>query len=501
MFPSKKVFLLLLGSIVLFISISYFSNNTRQPQQTKKIVNLQDSTSRRNVVNRPAFSNRRNIVNRSTPTVNLPWSHKSNLPLVIIDTDGRYIPDEPKIPARMKIIYDESGGKNWLDSSHVHFDGKIGIEVRGQTSQMFPKRQYGFEFQDESDNDKDVSIFQLPAESDWVLNGPYSDKTLMRNHLAFEFSNRIGRYATRTKFVEVFLNTSRDKKIQSRHYVGVYLLIEKIKRGKERVNIKSLKPTHNKPPEITGGYILKIDKMDFQETFFYTRRGTHLAHVYPKGHEMSHAQKTWIRGYMDNFEAALAGTQFADSASGYAKYIDSDSFIDHFIINELFKNTDGFRFSAYMYKDRGGKLEMGPVWDFNLSMGNTIFHNGWETNSWLIYTNPVPFWWDRLLNDKNFKQKLVKRWKTLRKDELATAKILDEIDRTAKFLSDAQKRNFQRWRVLWREVFGNPGPGRATFEQEVNDMKTWLQTRLQWMDKNIELLPQKFRYTQRYRNF
>ena len=241
--------------------------------------------------------------------------------------------------------------------------------------------------------------------------------------------------------------------------------------------------------------------MDFQETFFYTRRGTHLAHVYPKGHKMSYAQKTWIRGYMDNFEAALAGTQFADSASGYAKYIDSDSFIDHFIINELFKNTDGFRFSAYMYKDRGGKLEMGPVWDFNLSMGNTIFHNGWETNSWLIYTNPVPFWWDRLLNDKNFKQKLVKRWKTLRKDELATAKILDEIDRTAKFLSDAQKRNFQRWRVLWREVFGNPGPGRATFEQEVNDMKTWLQTRLQWMDKNIELLPQKFRYTQRYRNF
>ncbi|MDE0636053.1 MAG: CotH kinase family protein [Candidatus Poribacteria bacterium] len=484
----QKLILLLLGGIIFAIFLSRPADTDRKSYQLKKSENRQD------------FVRHRGFVNRQS-SVNIPWPHTSNLPIVIIDTDGSWIPDEPKVPARIKIIYDESGGKNSLDNPHIHFEGKIGIEVRGQTSQGFPKKQYGFEFQDESGNDKDVSIFGLPAESDWVLNGPYSDKTLMRNYLAFEFSNRIGRYASRTKFVEVFLNTNIDKTIKAQHYVGVYLLIEKIKRGKERVAIQSLKLTHNKPPEITGGYILKIDKMDPQETFFYTRRGTHLAHVYPKGREMSHAQKVWIQNYMSNFETALAGPKFKDPKYGYTKYIDVDSFIDHFIINELFKNTDGFRLSAYMYKDKGGKLTAGPVWDFNFSMGNTVFHNGWETDSWLIYTNPVPFWWDRLLSDESFKQKLVKKWKTLRKNELVTSEILDEIDRTAEYLSEAQKRNFQRWRVLGHSLFGNPGPGRPTYQGEVDEMKTWLQTRLQWMDKNIELLPQKHQYSQRYRRF
>ena len=489
----QKVILLLLGGITLALLMSRSADTDRESNRLKKSVNRQDFVRPKSSVRRPSSVNRQGFTNRPS-SVNIPWPHTSNLPIVIIDTNGRWIPDEPKISAQMKIIYDESGGRNSLDSPHMHFDGKIGIEVRGQTSQMFPKKQYGFEFQDDKGNDKDVSIFGLPAESDWVLNGPYSDKTLMRNYLAFEFSNRIGRYATRTKFVEVFLNTNGDKTIKSQHYVGVYLLIEKIKRGKERIPIQSLQPTHNKSPEITGGYIIKIDKMDRNEMFFYTRQGTYLAHVYPKGREMTHAQRVWIQNYMIEFEAALASPEFKDPKRGYAKYIDVDSFIDHFIINELFKNTDGFRLSAYMYKDRGRKLTVGPVWDFNLSMGNTVFHNGWETDSWLIYTNPVPFWWDRLLSDENFKKKLVKKWKTLRKNELSTSEIIDEINRTAEYLSEAQKRNFQRWRVLGRSIFGNPGPGRRTYQGEVDEMKAWLQVRLKWMDKHIELLPQKQKY-------
>lgn len=476
--PCKRTFLLL-SSIILVILAGCYTEPP-PPLQPKRSVN------RQNFQNRPNY-------------LNIPWPHTSNLPIVIIETDGRRIPSEPKIPAQMKIIYNESGGRNSIDSSDFHFQGKIGIEVRGQTSEMFPKKQYGFEFQDDAGNDKDVSIFQLPAESDWVLNGPYSDKTLMRNYLAFEFSNRIGRYASQTKFVEVFLNSNGDRTIQARHYVGVYLLLEKIKRGKNRVPIQPLQPTDNKSPEITGGYIVKIDKMDPQETFFYTRQGTHMAFVYPKGHKMSHAQRMWIRKYIGNFESVLYEPHFKDPERGYAKYIDVDSFIDHFIINELFKNTDGFRLSAYMYKDRGGKLTAGPVWDFNFSMGNTVFHNGWETNSWLIYTNPVPFWWNRLLSDENFKQKLVEKWKTLRKNELATSKILREIDQTAEYLSEAQKRNFQRWPILGHSVFGNPGPGRSTYQGEVDEMKAWLQVRLQWMDQHIELLPQKSQYTRRQR--
>lgn len=444
---SKKIILLLFGSVILSMTTSCW--------QSQKFVNRTEG-------------------------------YTSNLPIVIINTVEDWILDEPKVPARIKIIYDTSGGRNALDSWHVDFEGKIGIEVRGKTSQMFPKKQYGFEIQDDAGNDKDISLLGLPAESDWILNGPYSDKTLMRNYLAYEFSNRIGRYASRTKFVELFLNQGGDANIGSRHYVGVYLLMEKIKRGKKRVDIQSLKPTQEKPSEIAGGYILKIDKKDWHDAYFYTRYATRLILVYPKGRDISPIQKTWIQDYMDAFESALADENFKDPKHGYAKYIDTDAFIDHFIINELFKNTDGFRNSTYMYKDRNAKLKMGPVWDFNLSMGNTVFYGGWETDTWLIDTNPVPFWWERLLADENFRRRLVERWRTLRKNELSTSQLLNEIDRTAAYLSEAQKRNFQQWPVLGRHVFGNPRSGPPTYEQEIHQLKTWLQARLDWMDTNID---------------
>ena len=460
MYRNKKLTLLLLCCAMLSIAIGCLTDTTQPPKQSQKILNVKRTDAGGKPEHTEAFT--------------------SNLPIVLIDTAGKWIRDEPKIPAQMKIIYDKSGSRNTLNSRHIDFAGKIGIELRGKTSLHFPKHQYGIEIQDDAGNDKDASLLQLPAESDWVLNGPYSDKTLMRNYLAYEFSNRIGRYASRTKFVEMFLNESGDATIGAKHYVGVYLLIEKIKRGKERVDIKSLKPT-----DITGGYILKIDKMDWYETYFSTRYGTRLFHVYPKGHEMSSAQKTWIQNHISEFEAALAGTDFKDPEHGYAKYIDTDAFIDHFIINELFRNIDGFRNSTYMYKDRGGKLTMGPVWDFNLSMGNSSFNEGWKTGGWLIYTNRVPFWWDRLLQDRSFTRKLVKRWQELRKDILATSKLLDEIDRTAGLLSEAQARNFQRWPVLGRTLFGNPNRGYATYQQEVKQMKIWLQARLKWMDKHI----------------
>jgi hypothetical protein len=458
MYPNKKLTLLFLSGVILSITTScaaYILEQSKQPKGAAISKGVSDRTE--------AFT--------------------SNLPIVIIDTFGNWIRDEPKIPAQMKIIYDESGGRNTLNSQHIDFEGKIGIELRGKTSLGFPKKQYGVEIQDDQGNDKDASLLQLSAESDWVLNGPYWDKTLMRNYLAYEFSNRIGRYASRTKFVEMFLNDNGDATIGDKHYAGVYLLIEKIKRGKDRVDIKSLKPAN-----ITGGYILKIDKMDWYETYFSTRHGTRLFHVYPKGHEMSDTQKAWIQNYMSEFEAALAGKDFKDPERGYPKYIDTDAFIDHFIINELFRNIDGFRNSTYMYKDRDSKLTMGPIWDFNLSMGNASFNDGWKTDGWLIYTNPVPFWWDRLLQDKNFTRKLAKRWKALRKDTLATSKLLDEIDRTAEFLSEAQKRNYQRWSSHGHSTFGDPlltNRGLLIYQQEVEGIKRWLQTRLKWMDTHI----------------
>lgn len=499
MFRSKKIFVILLIGIIFCLFVIYIADTISQSNQRKKPSTVKESY----LKNRPSSSRyiplRQSRFQSPSSPLSGPWKHTSNLPLLIIDTYGKWIPDEPKTPAHMKIIYDESGGRNGLDSTHINFDGKIGIEIRGQTSQMFSKKQYGIETQDDTGNDKDVSLLGMPAGSDWVLNGPYADKALMRNYLAYEFSNRIGRYATRTRYVEVFLNTNGDSEIQSQHYVGVYLLIEKIKRGKGRVPIKSLQQSQTEFPDVTGGYILKIDKADQQERFFFTNHGTRLAYVYPKERNMTWEQKQWIQRYMNDFEYALADSEYNDPDIGYAKYIDVDSFIDHFIINELFKNIDGFRYSAYMYKDRNGKLNMGPVWDFNLSMGNANINRGVETDSWLIYTNPVPFWWHRLITDYNFKQKLVRRWKILRKKELSNSALFDEIDQTVEYLSEAQKRNYQRWPVLRHPLFASPGPGPPTYQGQVDSMKAWLKTRLQWMDTNIEKLPGRSQYGRRRR--
>jgi len=441
------------------------------------------SSERRNTIRRQPspFFNR-----QPSRTISLQeWPIKSNLPLVIVDTSGKWIPDEPKIPVKLKILYDDSGGKNFVGSHKVHFEGTIGIEIRGKTSQMYPKKQYGFEVRDEKGNPRAVSLLGMPADSDWILHGPYSDKSLMRNFLAYEFSNRIGRYAVRTRYVEVFLNNTGDAKIKPRHYVGVYLLMERIKRGKDRVNVQALKPLHNKTPEITGGYIIKIDKTDFIDRLFATVYGTQFIHVYPKGDRITAAQRAWIRNYMNAFERTLNARNLNNSERGYAKYIDTASFIDHLIINELSRNIDGLRLSTYIYKDRNSKLEMGPVWDFNLSMGNADYADGWRPDGWIVNTIPVPFWWHRLLKDEAFARQFADRWRELRKDALATANIMSTIDKTAELLDEAQARNFQRWQILGQYVWPNPRPLLRSYEGEVKKLKSFLAARVKWIDRRI----------------
>lgn len=170
----------------------------------------------------------------------------SNLPIVIIDTYGQEIPDEPKILARMGIIDNGEGQRNHLHDPRNNYDGLIGIEVRGSTTRWFPKKQYAVETRDHFGNDSTVSLLGFPPEEDWILYAPYSDKSLMRNVLAYKLSNDLGRYASRTRFCELVLNGS---------YEGVYVLMEKIKRDRNRVNISKLLPTDIAGDAVTGGYI------------------------------------------------------------------------------------------------------------------------------------------------------------------------------------------------------------------------------------------------------
>ena len=407
----------------------------------------------------------------AAPPAALP---SSDLPIVVVDTYGETIRNEPKISAFMGVIRNPAGTRNAITDVFNDFEGVIGIELRGKSSQTFPKKQYGVETRTPDNDDRDVALLGLPAESDWVLHAPYSDKTLMRNVLAYDLANRMGRYASRTRYCELVLNGS---------YQGVYVLMEKIKRGKQRVDIKKLAATDLTAPDVSGGYILKIDKVDWYDSTFTTSNGVQLVHVYPKGTDIQTQQRTWIRNYMNAFEAALNSTAFTNPASGYAAYIDVDSFVDHYILVQATKNIDGLRLSAYMYKDRNGPLVAGPAWDFNLSLGNANYLNGYRSNGWYTCTTgfAVPWWWDRMLQDPAFVRRCRDRWNELRAGVLDCARLHAFVDRTALTLAEAQQRNFQRWPILGTYVWPNWYIGQ-TYDQEVAWMRQWLVGRIGWID-------------------
>ena len=416
----------------------------------------------------------------------------SNLPIAVVDTMGKSISQAAQTLSFASFIGTKSNGRARL-TDMPDFTGRAGINIRGQSSAGFAKKQYHFETWDQYDQDKDVSILGFPADSDWILQGPYSDKTLMRNFLAYKWSNDLGRYAVRSRFIEVFLNTD-GRGISMSDYVGVYVFMEKIKRGTDRIDVAALEPSDNTEPQISGGYIFKKDKSSPGETVFSTSRGLEVRVVEPKMADITPEQVDWLHNYLNEFESVLYGSNFTDPVSGYAKYIDVDSFIDHHIIVELTKNIDGFRLSTYMFKDRGGKINMGPVWDYNLSLGNADYLQGWLPAGWYypqIGDGDYP-WWRRLFEDPAFRLRYADRWFEFRENLLSTGQLLQDIDDTAALLNEAQARNFDRWRILGVHVWPNPDTVDPTYkavfhtyEGEINWMRNWLEQRLDWMDSQI----------------
>jgi hypothetical protein len=307
----------------------------------------------------------------------------------------------------------------------------------------------------------------------------------MRNFLAYKWSNDIGRYAVRSRFIELFLNTGGGG-VSMSDYVGVYILMEKIKQGENRVNITKLEPSDNAEPQISGGYIVKKDKLDPGDVTFNTSSGQNLIYLEPNGIDITQEQMDWIKNYLNEFESVLYGPNFADPVNGYAGYIDVDSFIDHHILVELTKNIDGFRLSTYMFKDRGGKLNMGPVWDYNLSLGNANYLEGWKPDGWYysLLSNTEYPWWRRLFEDPLFRLRYADRWYGLRKNLFDTGLLLQGIDDIVELLSEAHVRNFDRWSILGSYIWPNWFIAQ-TYQEEIDWMKGWLEERLTWMDTQI----------------
>ena len=421
----------------------------------------------------------------------------SNLPLVVINTNGKTIIDASKISATMKIISNGTGQVNRPTDAGNIYNGNIGIEIRGAYSSTFPQKPYGIETRDASGANLNVSLLGMPAENDWILLANYNDKTFMRNTLAYELSRRMGHYASRTRMVEVIVNTE---------YLGIYILMEKLKQDKGRVNIAKLTNLDISGDNVSGGYIFKIDYFDtsnsWQSNFRpidHPEKIVNYVYFDPDPTDLVWQQKDYLKTAINSFESVLYSSNFKDKTNGYPAWIDVNSFLDYFIVNEVARNVDGFKKSVYFFKNKdskGGKINAGPVWDFDWAWKNiwdcstfaATDGSGW---SYLINDclNTPPYsngWMVRLLQDTDFANALNKRYFELRKSYLSSQYLNSYIDSVQNLASEAQVRHYSKWPILSENVVAPEVDFQpSTYAGQVTKFKNWIQTRLTWLDGHM----------------
>ena len=417
----------------------------------------------------------------------------SNLPIIVINTKGAEIVDEPKVKADMGIVFNGEGVRNRISDPYNHYNGGIGIEIRGQSSQMFPMKSYSIELWDAAGKSQDLSLFGLPKDSDWVLYAPYTDKTLMRNVMAYSLARRMGRWAVNCRYVELVVNGD---------YKGIYVFMEKINRGSGRVAVTKMASTDVSGDAVTGGYIFSIDKdadgwySSYSTPFTTLRQPVRFGHVYPKKSSLAKEQETYLKSYVDSFENALQDVEFQHPERGWRRFADEGSFIDYMIVNEVSRNVDGYRLSAYFHKDRlskGGRIVAGPVWDYDLAFRNANYCRGSDPTGWCYEFNRdcpdgtwhIPMWWFRMNSDSTFLRKLRERWKSLRTDVLSESRLNGFADSVRSLTAEARTRHFQRWPVLGQYVWPNPQPIPTDYDGEVSTFKDWIAARLRWLDAAI----------------
>ncbi len=425
----------------------------------------------------------------------------SNLPLVVIDTLGQTIPDGSKIGSYAWFIRTNALTGRATLSGALDYAGRIGIGLHGSSSLGFPKKPYAIELDDETGNPVNQALLGLPAGNDWLLYPSYDDKTFMNNVLTEEIFRAMGHYAVRCQYTELFLRSTPGR-LSASDYQGIYVLMERIRIDQNRVNIAKLSPADNAPPDVTGGYIIAKDRVDpATDLAFTTPSGQQLLVYNPKPDEITQAQYDYISGYVDTFEAALYGPNWRDPATGYAAYLDADSFVDNHWIVEYSKNIDGYRLSNYMNKDRQGKLRMEPIWDWDLSWGNANYLGGGNTNGWYYpqLSDGDDIWLRKLRTDPDFYQKIIDRWGTLRLNVFNATNLLARMDQITNYLWEAQARDFAVWPRLGTYVWPNPNGAAGgwdvdyvtptTYSGIIAQSKKYVLGRYLWIDQQFAPAP------------
>ncbi len=437
-----------------------------------------------------------------------PSRFTSNLPILVVENFGAGAIPGPEASFQAAWVFvfevDEVTGRSSL-ARGPDASMRIGIRRRGQSSSGFPKAQYRVELWDENGEEIDYPLLDLPSESDWVFNGPYPDKALIRNPLAFALGRAIGLEAPRTRHFEMFLSTNGGS-LTSSEYVGVYVLIESIKLSKNRTDLERLDSTDNTEPRISGGYMMRFEPPGIANDGPRATGWNSVEIVEPE--EPTVAQRNWIGSYLTNFAATLGWVRGRanntsvpnnDPLTGYPAFIDVDSFVNLLVINELLRNQDAYVRSDYMFKDRDGKLHKGPLWDYDLIAGTGCCFDNRNPMGWQYQQDYnrggrdhgyEPDWFVPLLRCPDFRQAFIDRWGQLRAHgALETSQLFGLIDSLADPLYESAVRNFIKWDNLDHSSVGFPTPVSNTWPEQIDAIKAWLTQRLAWIDGQFPKAP------------
>lgn len=413
------------------------------------------------------------------------------LPVINIDTNGQKVPGAA-VKGFESTYYELSEqGKPYIDVSLTVYDGEkepemntARINYRGNSSRHFDKKSYAIRFIDNEGNDLNVPLFGMEADNNWALNGPYLDRSLIRNYLAMNWAGEIMSFAPDVRFVEVFVDDL---------YEGLYVLMEKNSRGAGRVPVQ--RPTHNSDKT---GYIVRFDRNDkldnrlndfVMNTFKIHPSGTELR--YPTEKRNTPERQKFVQQDFSSITYSMYQMPY-DIHYSYENVLDVRAFYDYFIINELFHLTDAGQYSTYFYRNLRGKLTP-VVWDFNNSLNN--YQDSIYNGTGFIMTHSI--FYQELLKDELFVTGLIHRYEHLRENKLATEYMHQYIDDTIEFLHSAILRNNERWDSVYDlSKYDSPNylhpveRNVKSYEAAVQQVKDYLEIRAQWLDDNIDTLYQ-----------
>lgn len=404
----------------------------------------------------------------------------SELPVLMVDTRSQQIFKDTSIWVDVAVLDDPSGHNNILGGADAVCTAAI--KYRGASSYSgFDKRQYRLKFyQEEGGKALDYDLFGIGADSEWVLNGPFLDRTLLRNYLVYNLAEEIMDWAPSCAFCELFIDGA---------YQGVYLAVEPITDGASRLRLSRFGLLSGATP-----YIIKRDRVGTEVNVLHTygetmgHTGNQLSVSYPGQSKLTQAQYKWIESDVSAFEEALYSDYFDDPDIGYAKYIDVDSFVDYYIINEFALNHDGGILSTYAYKELTGKLQL-CVWDFNNAFDNYPWFD-MEPDEFHMEDN---YWFDRLLQDRGFVERVEARYRELREGALSDDHIWQVLNTGRALLGDAVGRNFSLWGYTFQYDMlsvekGKPPRDPHSYEEAICQLENVIRTRLDYMDNNIGVL-------------